>query len=730
MLAGHMTSPDATRVPMLLLGHPGAGKSLLMKVLAARLPPEEYTVVRVPLRRVDSDAPLINQIQQALNLATNCRVEWWQLAEQSGGSVRVVLLDGLDELLQASQHDRSGYLQEVAEFQRLEAEQERPVVVIVTSRTVVADRVNIPSTTSIVKLDPFSDGDIANWLDRWHLVNAEAITAGTVRELTLNAVRSQPDLAAQPLLLLMLAIYAADPDLPSLDGDLSTAELYQRLLEGFTRREAAKDLDFGLGNDELNDRTQDHLERLAVAALAMLNRGRQDIDEENLGRDLSVLDPRLMARTRPVEAGQRIIGEFFFVHAPEARTLTGPETSETARAGQDSHQGQHRRAYEFLHATFGEYLVARRVTDELIDLAERVFAGRRGPKVPDDDLLFALLSHQPLAARRATLDFAEEIFAELSDEERGPLHDILELLLSGYRSRHSSGRYTAYQPVPPDQIRQLACYSANLVALRVALEPDADRILLSSLLRTSASDALQQWKSTVRLWHAGLDTDGFQAMLGTIQLADEPTGISYRSESPAQTQVANEIALCRLVDDTQMERRLRYGAAITDRYTYHLDNSWYDNMVSTIIPLIIGRDSEFTPEVPPEGTPSGEITSIAKLISCCLRSNLSDPAYDTGLVRLLFRLPTSSGIDPLALAGAVLSNPELPTKVPELRNSKVFGRYAGIVNRVRSYVLPRDVDLQNPTNETTVAVRGIIKRTQREDRARLTISPWPGSPPM
>jgi hypothetical protein len=51
-----------------------------------------------------------------------------------------VLLDGLDELLQASQHDRSSYLQQIAEFQRLEAEQERPVVVIVTSRTVVADR--------------------------------------------------------------------------------------------------------------------------------------------------------------------------------------------------------------------------------------------------------------------------------------------------------------------------------------------------------------------------------------------------------------------------------------------------------------------------------------------------------------------------------------------------------------------------------------------------------------
>jgi branched-chain amino acid transport system permease protein len=101
-----------------------------------------------------------------------------------------VLLDGLDELLQASQHDRSSYLQQIAEFQRLEAEQERPEVVIVTSRTVVADRVSIPSHTTIVKLDPFSDEDIATWLHRWHLFNATAIAAGKVRKLALNAARS------------------------------------------------------------------------------------------------------------------------------------------------------------------------------------------------------------------------------------------------------------------------------------------------------------------------------------------------------------------------------------------------------------------------------------------------------------------------------------------------------------------------------------------------------------
>lgn len=719
MLTGHMASPDATRLPMLLLGHPGAGKSLLMKVLAARLPPEEYTVVRVPLRRVDSNAPLINQVQQALSLATNRRFEWWQLAEQSEGSVRVVLLDGLDELLQASEHDRSGYLQEVAEFQRLEAEQDGPVVVIVTSRTVVADRVNIPSKITIVKLDPFNDADIADWLGRWHQVNAAAIAAGTVRALKLSAVRSQPDLAAQPLLLLMLAIYAADPKLPSLDEGLSTAELYRRLLEGFTRREAAKDLGFDLHSDELNDRTRDHLERLAVAALAMFNRGRQDIDEESLGHDLSVLDSGLMTRTRPVEAGQRIIGEFFFVHAPEARMLTGPEISEVGRAGRNSDQRQPRRAYEFLHATFGEYLVAARVTDEICDLAERAFPGRRGPGIPDDDLLFALLSHQSLAARVAALDFAAEIFAELSDEERRSLCNILELLLSEYRSRHSSGRYAGYQPAPPDQIRQLACYSANLIALRLALEPGAGQILLSTLLRMPHNEALQQWRSTVRLWKAGLDADGFQAMLRIVWLTDETIGISPRPGSTAQTDATDDIAFSRLVNDVEMERRLRYGAAIIDRYTYSREDSWYDNMASAIIPRIIGRNVNFIPASPPTGTPDDQLASIAKIISCCLRSGLSDASDDAKLLQLLFSLPTFSDGDPLALAGAVISNPELPSRFSVLKNAKIFGRYAGIVDRIRSHVLPREIDLQDPTNEIAVAIREVIKRTNRN---------WQGDP--
>lgn len=144
MLAAHLTSADATRVPMLVLGHPGAGKSLLTKVLAARLPPEEYTVVRVPLRTVAAGAPIVNQVQQALDAATNNRVSWHSVTDPDADTVLVLLLDGLDELLQAATFDRGGYLQDVVEFQRIEEEQNRPVAVVVTSRTVVADRVDIP----------------------------------------------------------------------------------------------------------------------------------------------------------------------------------------------------------------------------------------------------------------------------------------------------------------------------------------------------------------------------------------------------------------------------------------------------------------------------------------------------------------------------------------------------------------------------------------------------------
>ena len=654
---------------------------MLTKVLAARLPSSAYTVVRVPLRKVSANAPLVDQIQQALDLATNRRVDWWRLSEQSAGTIRVVLLDGLDELLQASNSDRSGYLQEVGEFQRREAEQERPVIVVVTSRTVVADRVDIPRRTTVVKLDPFDESDMAEWLSRWREANATAIASGKVRALKLSAALQHPDLARQPLLLLMLALYAADPALPPLDADLSTADLYQQLLEGFARREAAKTTSHYARGSDLDHRVQDHLDRLAVAALAMFNRGRQDISEEDVGADLAALDEKLMGRSRPAEAGQRIIGEFFFVHAAEAHPLSAPNEAGPAHMSRASRREAPYRSYEFLHATFGEYLVASRVMAELVEVAEKAFAGRRGPTDPDDDLLFALLSHQPLAGRRSTLTFAKDICGSLSDNERSRVLEALEILIRSYRYRHGSDRYAGYRPRPSDTVRQLACYSANLIALRATLERDDGAVPLAKLL-PEPDDTRQQWRSTVMLWRSGLDADGLQAMLATIRLTGAPVCVSATGPGPrAETyqwgdrgeQAATEVLLARLIGDRDMENRLRYGSTIHDGYVFTYDDNWRDMMASWLIPAIAGLSiGTIITSAPPETTDE-DIAFVAALIFRYLRSGHHQTDAKENLLEILFGLPRVFRLDGYALAATVISNPDLLETYPELKNAATYG---------------------------------------------------------
>jgi hypothetical protein len=67
-----------------------------------------------------------------------------------------------------------------------------------------------------------------------------------------------------------------------------------------------------------------------------------------------------------------------------------------------------------------------------------------------------------------TGDIAQEIFDGITCEDRGrslEVLEVLEVLLGSYRYRHGSDRYAGYRPMPPDRLRELACYSANLVTL-------------------------------------------------------------------------------------------------------------------------------------------------------------------------------------------------------------------------------------------------------------------------
>lgn len=575
VLARHFSTTDCARLPLLLLGHPGAGKSLLTKVLAARLPAETYTVVRVPLRRVDADAHVSAQIQQALTLATNGRVLWPPLVNQSADAIRVILLDGLDELLQATTNDRAGYLTDIVEFQRIEAAMGKPVAVVVTSRTLVADRVRVPDGTPVLKLEEFDDGQIVEWLRVWNEVNSG------VRPVRPEVVMAQGELARQPLLLLMLTLYFADPAVAQTEVGLSTVELYRRLFETYARREATKQAGRVLPDRELAEAVHNQLSRLSTAALGMVNRGRQAITEAELSADLAALGS-------PTPVGVRLLGEFFFVYAHEATA------------------GEVLRGYEFLHATFAEYLVASRVVETLADVAEGAF-GRRRFHDPDDELLFALLSHQPLAVQRPMLEFVADHLEAMNEADRADVCRTLELLIRDYRRPRASHRHLDYRPLPPDMVRALAAYSANLVLLRVLADPLGVEL-------TALGDDPNSWPATVNLWAAGLDTEGYRAMLSAVTRFG--ANLILRGSSWRDVVEYNELNAAHLRGDTDTERRIRYGLAALHELANIDDDdpeTWADSALSMLMSMAMGRPPGLFLADAPETVSSGTKSAVAEL---------------------------------------------------------------------------------------------------------------------
>ncbi|HUQ55351.1 TIR domain-containing protein [Lentzea sp.] len=275
-LAGHLSSPQAARAPMLVIGDAGAGKSATTRMLAAVPLTGELAVVRVPLGQADPRLSVADQVEQALRYLTSDRVTWDDLA----GHETLVLLDGLDELLAADPNIH--YLSEVVRFQQTEAARDRPVAVVVTSRTSSVGKVLIPDGVPVVRLEPFDEAQTRAWVGQWNQATADTPR----RELRLETVLAHESLAHQPLLLFLMARYLTDPSVPEPPADLSTSALLERL------------------NDLRAQRLGMEPQALAVAALGMFNRGREWLSEAEFHADLTALNHRIpQAWGHPLRSG-------------------------------------------------------------------------------------------------------------------------------------------------------------------------------------------------------------------------------------------------------------------------------------------------------------------------------------------------------------------------------------------------------------------------------------------
>ncbi|TCO46446.1 NACHT domain-containing protein [Actinocrispum wychmicini] len=493
-LVGYITSPKATVQPLIVLGDPGSGKSLLTKVLAARLPANDFVAVRVELRTVPTEADLVQQVEYGLRAALHEELSFAQLSRSAGDALPVVLLDGFDELLQATGVSQTNYLYNIQRFQRERAELGRPVVVVVTSRISVSSGMQIPQDADVLRLVPFTDEQVGRWLEVWNKSNAEYFRKNMLDPLEPKLALVHRDLAVQPLLLLMLALYdAADNSLLRDHESLGRVGLYERLLARFAHREVRKDDRDGLSLD-LESNVEIEFERLSVVALAMFHRGSQWVSQKDIDDDLASLlevqQPHRGSGMRtPLTPGAAVLGRFFFVQCATAQ-----------RDSQPLH------TYEFLHSTFGEYLVARFIWCLLIELlpADPPRTRRRLNTYIHDDDLYAVLSLTPLTASRSVLDFLAEM--AMSDVNRNVLIDVVTRLFEvafEHRARSKEGYRPVHRPAPS----KYAIYSLNLVLLSAVLDSAVE----------TRSLGIHDWPRLTAFWKSQLSTGEWATLIQSLR---------------------------------------------------------------------------------------------------------------------------------------------------------------------------------------------------------------------
>lgn len=648
-LAGALTSVGSTTAPLVVLGQPGAGKSVLTKILAARLPEAGYLPVRIILREVPADADVQDQIEHAVRATTGERASWPELIRAAEGAVPVLLFDGFDELLQATGVSQSDYLVRVARFQQREADQGRPVLALVTSRTAVADRARYPEGAVAMRLEPFREQQVERWLDLWNRLNAPYLTANGLRPLTVAVAARHQALASQPLLLLMLALYDATGNALQCGAEeepLGEAELYEELLASFAVREVGKSATAtALTKQQLAYRVEQELQRLSLISFGMLNRHRQWITTGELEQDLTALlgrpDSPQAGFRAPLDQAEIALGRFFFV--------------QRAQALRDD---QRLATYEFLHATFGEYLAARlavQLLNGLLDQRPALSLGRAGV---DDDLLYVLLSYAPLSSRQM-LRFVGARIDRIPPEDRERLGELLVTVMADHRSR-TEHRFAEYRPTLRATSSRHGLYGANLMMLTVLVR---EGIKASEVFPTDANPA-GTWHRYVLLWRSSFTepewTDYALALSvretwngdrreldirPAADLLDDPQPVDaywLYGRPPGHEDRTTRVSWSRPYPE-QIRHKLAVSGGTNDAVVLHAVDpvfNWLGPAVTTFV-----------------GTPEGTATSVAhSLTNLWLASRLG--ASDTDLAALYEHccafLEPWSGLDDDARRRAVL----------------------------------------------------------------------------
>ncbi len=562
-LLSYLSSPYSTEAPLLVLGHPGSGKSLLTTILSAQLMSKHFTAIRVPLREVNADADIVTQIEDAIRRITGVSVDSWiKLSALFKNCPPLVILDGYDELLQASGQVFSSYIKDAQRFQEREAEQGRPLRIIITSRVTLIDKAAVPPGATIIRLLEFNKNQRDCWCAIWNKSNAIYFRDASIEEFALpNEKERDSDkiltLAEQPLLLLMLALYDSQENQLRNSKGLDRTKLYDSLLRRFVTRERGKEKGF----DDTKQRERDkalgiEMQRLGVAALGMYNRRKVHILAPELDEDLGFfkLEREVVAKTgKTLSQADLLLGSFFFVHKSKAQHITGAV---------EMHEEMS--AFEFLHNTFGEFLTAdfilRRAVAQVKAL--RAAEANEALRAMLEKMMgtadgferdwFASLVYTPLFTRPVIMEMIREWAPHVFKDQGLTESDFVESLekivlnqikrLLNKREMPSIIRKETAQEgyrVPFGDhplIGHVAIYSMNLVLLRVIV--GGQPFVFDETEVASHEDGTRPWDRLIHIWRSWFALGNLNGLTAVMLASRTESKITVAAKKKFQAEEA------------------------------------------------------------------------------------------------------------------------------------------------------------------------------------------------
>jgi hypothetical protein len=365
----------------------------------------------------------------------------------------------------------------------------------------------------------------------------------------------------------------------------------------------------------------------------MVNRRRQWVTEAELYLDLTALlrdRPSVRSDFRaPLSQAGIAVGRFFFVQRSQA--ISADTRLQT---------------YEFLHATFGEYLAARLAAQLAAGLLDRRPALTVGHAPAADDLLYALLSFAPLSSRQMLRFVDGSCLRAVAAADRTQLAERLISVLAN-SCRRTGHRHEDYAPAPLATAARHGIYSANLVLLILILTGTVS----GSRLFPGTPDPAGRWRRTTLLWRSALSEQDWTDLALALSLRRVWAGpireleVSLAAEPRMPTEPVDLYWHFRYPPDDDLRGRSQWARTYWDEVNYKKDMSGgtNDSVVRHAMEPVFRW---LGPSVMTfQGIGDGPATSVAHdLLRLCLLRLVRDSDDElTILYRLLrpvFSLPT------------------------------------------------------------------------------------------